>query len=130
MKKKINKKNFFFASSPSKLVKVSWVTRMGRNFDDYPGFQLFFTQGKHFCPDCIYNNNCFFLGYENIDAKPQSHCDCDSDCVFPFTYGEKNLRKKYYHCTPVGHNRPWCATEVDANGNYIKGKYRNCEIRV
>ena len=25
----------FFASSPWKLVKVSWATRMGRNFDDY-----------------------------------------------------------------------------------------------
>ena len=37
------KKIFFekkcFASSPWKLVKVSWVLRMGRNFDDYPGFQ-------------------------------------------------------------------------------------------
>jgi hypothetical protein len=25
---------------------------MGRNFDDYPGFQLFFTLGKHFAPEC------------------------------------------------------------------------------
>ena len=26
---------------------------MGQNFDDYPGFQLFFTLGKHFAPECI-----------------------------------------------------------------------------
>ena len=31
-----------FLSRPWKQVKVSWL-----NFDDYHGFQLFFTQGKH-----------------------------------------------------------------------------------
>ena len=25
------------------------------NFGDYPGFQLFFTQGKYFCPECSLN---------------------------------------------------------------------------
>ena len=74
----------------------------------------------------IISTELFFLGYDNIDAKTQS----DKPCVFPFTYGKKNLRKKYYHCTPVGHNQPWCATEVDANGNYIYGRYKNCEIKV
>ena len=29
---------FFFASFPWKQVKVSCISRMGRNFDDYPGF--------------------------------------------------------------------------------------------
>ena len=29
----------FFASSPWKSVKATWVSRMGRNFDDYPGLQ-------------------------------------------------------------------------------------------
>ena len=33
------KKNFFFASFPWKLVNIYNVARMGRNFDDYPGFQ-------------------------------------------------------------------------------------------
>ena len=52
------KKKFFFASFTilqftslqfsCKQVKVSWLVRLGRNFDDYPCFQLFFTLGKHF----------------------------------------------------------------------------------
>ena len=29
----------FFASFPWKQVKVYWLARMGRNFDDYPGLQ-------------------------------------------------------------------------------------------
>ena len=47
---------FFFKkknpSSPWKLVKVSWVSRMGRNFDDYPGFQPKIPPSKHFSPQC------------------------------------------------------------------------------
>ena len=54
----------FFSSSPWNSVKVSWVARMGRNFDDYPGFQLFLTQVKHFCPECIFP--IFFLS-RNLD---------------------------------------------------------------
>ena len=45
---------FFFASSPWKLVKVSWVSRMGRNFDDYPGFQPKITSPKHFSLPVVY----------------------------------------------------------------------------
>ena len=37
---------FFFASSLWKLVKVSWVYRMGRNVNDYPGFQPKITPQK------------------------------------------------------------------------------------
>ena len=29
----------FFCFIPMKSVKVSWVAKMGRNFDDYPGFK-------------------------------------------------------------------------------------------
>ena len=35
-------------------LSVSWLASLGRNFDDYPGFQLFFTLGKHFAPECKY----------------------------------------------------------------------------
>ena len=35
----------YFASSPRKAVKVSWVARMGQNFDDYSGFQPKTTPG-------------------------------------------------------------------------------------
>jgi hypothetical protein len=31
--------HFFFASSPWKSAKATWVSRMGRNFDDYSGLQ-------------------------------------------------------------------------------------------
>ena len=37
-------------------VKVSWVTKTGRNFDDYLVFQPKITQPKHFCPQCNKNN--------------------------------------------------------------------------
>ena len=37
--KKNQENSLFFASCPWKLVKVSWVARMGQTFDDYPGFQ-------------------------------------------------------------------------------------------
>ena len=33
-----SQKKSFFASSPWKSAKATWVSRMGRNFDDYPGF--------------------------------------------------------------------------------------------
>ena len=40
----------FFASSPWKSVKGSWRSRMGRNFDDYLGFQPKITHARHYCP--------------------------------------------------------------------------------
>ena len=49
-----SKKKKKFTSSPWKLVKVSWVSRMGRNFDDYPGFQQKITPPKHFSRQCMY----------------------------------------------------------------------------
>ena len=49
---------FFFASSPWKLVKLSWVSRMGRNFDDYPGFQPKISPPKHFSRQCSSEDNC------------------------------------------------------------------------
>ena len=42
----------FFTSSPWKSVKGSWISRIGRNFDDYPGFQPKITHPKHFYPQC------------------------------------------------------------------------------
>ena len=40
---------FFFKK---KLVKVYWLVRMGRNIDDYPGFQPKITPPKHFSRQC------------------------------------------------------------------------------
>ena len=44
----------FFASSPLKSVKVSWVARMSRNFDDYSGFQLKTTPAQSYATQCMY----------------------------------------------------------------------------
>ena len=52
------KKKNIFASSPWKLVKISWVSRMGRNYDDYPGFQPKITPPKHFSRQCIIKISC------------------------------------------------------------------------
>ena len=48
------KNSTFFCFIPWKLVKVSCVARMGRNFDDYSGFQLKTTQPKHSWGECFY----------------------------------------------------------------------------
>ena len=42
------KKIFFFASSPWKLVKATWLSKMGQNLDAYLGFLPKITQPKHF----------------------------------------------------------------------------------
>ena len=49
---KIANSQNFFASSPLKSVKGSRISRMGCNFDDYPGFQLKVTHPKHFNRQC------------------------------------------------------------------------------
>ena len=47
-------------------------------------------------------------------------------CVFPFKYGEIT----YNQCVNSGYTQPWCATEVDSNGNYLKWMHcdENCKI--
>lgn len=45
------------------------------------------------------------------------------NCVFPFTFSGR----KHTTCTTIdGDSAPWCATEVDANGGFIGGKYEYC----
>ena len=46
----------FIASSPLELVKPTWLSRLGQNFDDYPGFQPKITQPKLFNPRCNTEN--------------------------------------------------------------------------
>ena len=48
------KKNFFFCWIPWKIVKGSWIARMGRNFDDYPGFQPFRSWANTYAQDCMW----------------------------------------------------------------------------
>ena len=44
----------------------------------------------------------------------------DDCCVFPFTYNDIT----YNQCTHY-HDQAWCATEVDADGNY-NGNWKVC----
>ena len=43
-------------------------------------------------------------------------------CVFPFQYDGTS----YSNCTTYNHDQLWCATEVDANGEYIGGQWGDC----
>ena len=45
-------KKIFFCLIPWKAVKGSWVARMGRNFDDYPGFQPMRSWANTYAQDC------------------------------------------------------------------------------
>jgi len=45
-----------------------------------------------------------------------------SKCQFPFRY----KGKMYDNCTRMGHSRPWCSTEVDAQRNYVK--WGECDV--
>ena len=34
---------------------------------------------------------------------------------------------EHFECTTIGHDQPWCSTEVSSNGSYVGGKWGNCE---
>ena len=52
--------------------------------------------------------------------------DPGKPCVYPFTYKEIT----YTECTTFENNNThWCSTEVDASGNYIDGKWGNCNAK-
>ena len=44
---------FFFCLVPWKAVRGSWVARMGRNFDVYPGFQPMRSWANTYAQDCM-----------------------------------------------------------------------------
>jgi len=44
------------------------------------------------------------------------------DCKFPFIYEGT----EYKQCTAIDHTEPWCATQTNAKGVYIDGKWENC----
>ena len=50
-------KKIFFCLIPWKIVKGSWIARMGQNFDDYPGFQPFRSWANTYAQDCIFKQN-------------------------------------------------------------------------
>ena len=54
---------------------------------------------------------------------PPSTGNC-GNCVFPFTLGNRIFNT----CTTIdGDATPWCATQVDASGNYVAGNWEYCQ---
>eukprot|EP00439_Symbiodinium_sp_Y106_P017205 s2487_g2.t1 len=66
--------------------------------------------------DCSIKDGCGTKGLAH-DAKGPGRA-----CVFPFRYDGV----QYTECTMVKASAKWCATETDANGHYISGKWGHC----
>jgi len=47
----------------------------------------------------------------------------NANCVFPFSYRDTVYRE----CITNRDPRPWCATRVDFNGNYVRGQWGYCD---
>ena len=43
-------------------------------------------------------------------------------CILPFNYEGTT----YSECTSVDNDQPWCAYEVDSEGNLVEGEWENC----
>jgi len=58
------------------------------------------------------------------DIPPQCQTDTNQDCVFPFSY--KGM--EYSSCTTAdNHGVPWCSTSTDHIGQYVNGRWGNCQ---
>ena len=58
------------------------------------------------------------------DIPPPCQTDTNQDCVFPFSY--KGL--EYATCTTAdNHGVPWCSTSTDHRGQYVNGRWGNCQ---
>ncbi|WP_341502156.1 alkaline phosphatase D family protein [Gallaecimonas sp. GXIMD4217] len=55
-------------------------------------------------------------------ADSQGDGNYGQQCVLPFKYQGIS----YDSCTSRDHDRPWCYTQVDGNGNGIEGQWGNC----
>ena len=79
--------------------------------------------------ECITDKDCKDGGicHEYMcTCKTNEGPDSNKPCVFPFTYGGA----KYTACTEVlNFGIHWCATEVDAIGEYIRDKWGSCSPR-
>ena len=85
------KKNFF-ASSPCKSVKGSWISRMGQNFDDYPGFQPKITHPKHFSRQCKYHKAWNFSS-QITKAQATSVSACPVENLFFLWYHQREEKR-------------------------------------
>ena len=74
--------------------------------------------GKWFDDDCSARKQFVCEKIDNTNGDDNHSDDC---CIFPFAYN--NIT--YNQCTNADHNQTWCATEVDAYGNYF-GIWKNC----
>ena len=56
-------------------------------------------------------------------SAPVCRTDTGLDCVFPFSY--KGI--EYSACTTADNTGlPWCSTSLDHRGQYINGRWGNC----
>ena len=74
--------NLFFLLHPHENQSVSWVARMGRNFDDYPGFQPKTTPAQRYATQCMY-----LYSYLNYGCPRPG-----SDFRFEFNIGQLSKR--------------------------------------
>ena len=67
----------------------------------------------------------FFLGLLIIRISDAPACTpngVERECVFPFKYQGVT----YDQCTKKNHDRLWCSTMTDANGNSLINEWGNC----
>ena len=43
-------------------------------------------------------------------------------CIFPFRYNGV----LHHQCTKDDHDKLWCSTQIDENGDYVDGQWGNC----
>jgi hypothetical protein len=70
---------------PWKQVKVYWLARMGRNFDDYPGLQPKITPPKHF------SRQCTSIGLKVMKQNANGAVTNIFSCLFPYKLFELHL---------------------------------------
>ena len=74
--------------------------------------------------------------YYNSTSDRDGKSGCSSACVFPFTY----MGVTYNGCTSDDHDRPWCATARDSDGDVTtrvncdedcpsSGTYNHCPVK-
>ena len=112
----------------SPLCKISWWKIWGGNGATFnhsytrrlPCFQDSGEPGSGYS-DIFEDLWLFVLTIGNQVSSARTRTSC-GNCVFPFTFGGR----KHTTCTTIDGDSPWCATEVDASGALVQGKYEYC----
>jgi len=70
----------------------------------------------------------YFISFEAAAPIPECETITGRRCVFPFKYRGKT----YNSCTNDGttNGQPWCAYEIQRDGNAVPGKWEDCDPSV